>query len=162
MFKTPEAGALSVTYTPYDDSVFHSDEFDMVVLSTGFRIPGELKALAGRLEIELNCHDFAKTDGFSPVATSRPGVYVCGLFESPKDIPETMIQASAAAGMASRHLPAATASDVGAQHVGRKCADRERQRDAECARRSGLRLGVRPSTHAPLSLLPALAGRRLG
>ena len=104
VFPAPDADALSVTYTPYDESVFKSENFDMVVLSTGFRVPEDLKALAGNLGIELNSHDFAKTDSFSPVATSRPGIYVCGLFESPKDIPETMIQASAAAGMASLDL----------------------------------------------------------
>ena len=60
--------------------------------------------LAGRLGIELNEHHFAKTGSFSPVATSRPGIYVCGLSESPKDIPETMVQASAAACMASLSL----------------------------------------------------------
>ncbi len=38
------------------------------------------------------------------MATSRPGIYVCGLFEGPKDIPETMVQASAAACMASRRV----------------------------------------------------------
>ena len=60
--------------------------------------------LADRLGIELNEHHFAKTGSFSPVATSRPGIYVCGLSESPKDIPETMVQASAAACMASSRL----------------------------------------------------------
>ncbi|MCK5349470.1 MAG: FAD-dependent oxidoreductase, partial [Desulfobacula sp.] len=49
---------------------------------------------------------FAKTDHFNPVVTSKPGVYVCGVVESPKDIPETMVQASAAASMAASDLPA--------------------------------------------------------
>ena len=55
--------------------------------------------LAGRLGIELNEHDFAATDSFNPVKTSKDGVYVAGVYESPKDIPETMVQASAAASM---------------------------------------------------------------
>ncbi len=36
------------------------------------------------------------------MATSRPGMYVAGLSESPKDIPETIVQASAAACMAAQ------------------------------------------------------------
>ncbi len=129
VFQTPEGDALSVTYAPHDDSVLISEAFDMVVLSTGFRIPESLKALAGLVGIELNAHDFAKTAGFSPVTTSRPGVYVCGLFESPKDIPETMIQASAAAGMAARHLaPAAGGAPEADQYP------RERDVSAEAPR----------------------------
>ena len=38
------------------------------------------------------------------MATSKPGIYVCGMFQSPKDIPDTMVQASAAASNASRDL----------------------------------------------------------
>ena len=34
------------------------------------------------------------------MSTSRPGVYVCGTFEGPKDIPETIVQSSAAACLA--------------------------------------------------------------
>jgi heterodisulfide reductase subunit A len=104
VFAADDADALSVTYTPHNASVFTSEDFDMVVLSTGFAVTEALKSVAGKLGVELNAYDFVKTDGFRPVCTSRSGVYVCGLFESPKDIPETMIQASAAAGMASLDL----------------------------------------------------------
>ena len=101
-----EAGTedLSITYMPIGSSVPKKEVFDMVVLSTGFSIPGDLQDLARRLGIELNQHHFAKTETFSPVATTRAGIYVCGLFESPKDIPETMVQASAAACMAAGNL----------------------------------------------------------
>lgn len=95
---------LSISYTLYENSDLHTETFDMVVLSTGFRVSDETKDLAEKLGIELNEHNFAKTSSFSPVVTSKPGIYVCGLFESPKDIPETMAQASAAACMASNDL----------------------------------------------------------
>ena len=45
----------------------------------------------------LNQYNFAKTTVTSPVSTSRPGVYVCGLFQGPKDIPYSVMEASAAA-----------------------------------------------------------------
>lgn len=98
----PETGDLSITYVT-DDALFHKTEtFDMVVLSTGFRAGDENRELARCLGIELNEHGFVQTDDFAPVATSRPGIYACGVCESPKDIPETMIQASAAAAVAGK------------------------------------------------------------
>jgi heterodisulfide reductase subunit A len=63
-----------------------------------------VQELAAKLEIDLNEHHFAKTGPFNPVASSKPGIYVCGMFESPKDIPETMVQASAAAFCASKDM----------------------------------------------------------
>ncbi len=110
---TPDAdsGQLAIAYATETSAELITDRFDMVVLSTGFRPSGSARKLAGILEIELNEHDFARTGSFSPVSTSRPGVYVCGVFESPKDIPETIVQASAAACLASKNLvPFSTAA----------------------------------------------------
>ncbi|MGM0452321.1 MAG: FAD-dependent oxidoreductase [Thermodesulfobacteriota bacterium] len=106
IIEDPATRDLSITYTTDEQSRHHTETFDMVVLSTGFRVPASVVDLAGRLGIELNEHHFAKTDSFAPVATSREGIYVCGVYESPKDIPETMVQASAAAAMAGGNLPA--------------------------------------------------------
>lgn len=100
------AGSLQLRYLPEESDTFVTEDFDMVVLSTGFFIPEDVRDLATRLEIDLNAHGFAHTDTFHPVSTSRPGVYVAGLIEGPKDIPETMVQASAAACMAARHVAA--------------------------------------------------------
>ena len=104
VIEQPDTKDLSISYTLYENSDLHTETFDMVVLSTGFRVSDETKNLAEELGIELNEHNFAKTSSFSPVATSKPGIYVCGLYESPKDIPETMAQASAAACMAANDL----------------------------------------------------------
>ena len=100
----PETGNLSITYATDGDARHKTEVFDMVVLSTGFRIPDSSVALANKLGIDLNEHGFAQTSGFAPVATSRPGIFVCGVSESPKDIPEAMIQASAAAAMAGTQI----------------------------------------------------------
>jgi len=70
----------------------------MVVLSVGLNPPDDAKYLADKFGIELNEFNFAKTDIFNPVQTTKPGIFVCGAFSSPKDIPETVTQASAAAG----------------------------------------------------------------
>jgi heterodisulfide reductase subunit A2 len=74
-----------------------SETFDMVVLSVGFEVGQETVKLAERLGIDLNKHNFAVTDGFLPVATTRPGVYVCGTLQGPKDIPQSVMEASGAA-----------------------------------------------------------------
>jgi heterodisulfide reductase subunit A len=76
------------------------EEFDIVVLSVGLGVGKEAIDLANRLGIELDQYNFAATSSFDPVKTSRPGIYVCGAFQAPKDIPQSVIESSAAAAMA--------------------------------------------------------------
>jgi len=76
------------------------EEFDLVVLSVGMRPPKRTQELAKILGIQLNKYNFCATNVFSPVETSRLGIYVCGAFASPKDIPESVAQASGAAAKA--------------------------------------------------------------
>ena len=73
----------------------------MVVLSVGIQVPETTKKLAETLDIDLDDYGFAVTDGFSPLAASRPGIFVSGAFNGPKDIPETVSEASGAAQAAS-------------------------------------------------------------
>jgi heterodisulfide reductase subunit A len=74
-----------------------TEVFNMVVLAVGLNPPDDAKQLAGVLGFELNEYEFAKTLPFKPSETTVPGIYVCGAFAAPKDIPETVVQASAAA-----------------------------------------------------------------
>jgi heterodisulfide reductase subunit A len=71
--------------------------FDMVVLSVGSEPPPKAVALAEDMQIELNEYGFCKTDKFEPLDTSRPGVFVAGAFATPKEIAETVMDASGAA-----------------------------------------------------------------
>ncbi len=80
------------------------EEFDLVVLSVGLESDPGVKGLAEKLGIELDHHDFAKTSSFTPVSTSKPGIYACGVLQGPKDIPSSVMQASAAASAASGQL----------------------------------------------------------
>jgi heterodisulfide reductase subunit A len=73
------------------------EEFDMVVLSVGFSASKEALDLAQKLDIQLDENQHALTSSFEPVKTSRPGIFVCGTFEAPKDIPHSVIEASASA-----------------------------------------------------------------
>ncbi|MEH0022582.1 MAG: FAD-dependent oxidoreductase [Desulfobacter sp.] len=110
--ETADTKNLSITYALEEEARQETEEFDMVVLSTGFRPSETTVQLAGSLGIDLNVHNFAATDAFNPVKTSRDGVYVCGVYESPKDIPETMVQASAAASMAGADLGGSLVDDL--------------------------------------------------
>jgi heterodisulfide reductase subunit A len=113
IIKKPGEDQLTIAYAPQEESLLTEESFDMVVLATGFYISEAVRKTAANIGVELNTHGFAQTTSFNPVATSRPGVYVCGMFESPKDIPETMAQASAAACRAGMHIEDAKASENG-------------------------------------------------
>ncbi|MBM4286362.1 MAG: FAD-dependent oxidoreductase, partial [Deltaproteobacteria bacterium] len=84
-----------------------SEVFDMVVLSVGLEVSTDSKELAQRLGVEVNEHHFARTEPFTPIATSKEGVYVCGVMQSPKDIPFAVMEASAAAAASCANLSAA-------------------------------------------------------
>jgi heterodisulfide reductase subunit A len=88
------------------------EEFDLVVLSVGLESDPGVKGLAEKLGIELDQYDFAKTTSFTPVSTSKPGIYACGVLQGPKDIPSSVMQASAAASAASSRLAAARGTMV--------------------------------------------------
>jgi heterodisulfide reductase subunit A len=81
--------------------------FDMIVLSIGMETSPEIIKLAKKLRIDLTEGNFCQTSSFAPVATSRKGIYVCGAFQGPKDIPQSVIDSSAAASAAGEILTAA-------------------------------------------------------
>jgi len=78
--------------------------YDMVVLSVGLEPPREIVALAKDLGIQLTSGNFAATSNFMPVQTSKHGIFTCGAFAGPKDIPQSVIEGSAAAAGASNLL----------------------------------------------------------
>jgi heterodisulfide reductase subunit A len=80
------------------------ETFDMVVLSVGFNVSAQAVSLSQKLGIELDSYQHAVTSSFEPVQTSKPGIFVCGTFESPKDIPQSVIESSACAAMAEQIL----------------------------------------------------------
>jgi heterodisulfide reductase subunit A-like polyferredoxin len=81
-----------------------TEEFDLVVLSVGMEIADSVQRLGRNLGIELDSYGFCHTTLFDPLQTSRPGIYVAGPFREPKDIPETVVDASGAAAAAARLL----------------------------------------------------------
>lgn len=80
------------------------EEFDIVVLSVGLKPTRELAELSRIMDIPLNHYNFCDLKPLSGVESMKPGIYLAGVSSGPKDIPETVMQASAAAGDCSSFL----------------------------------------------------------
>ena len=91
----PQTKNVTIKYSTPEEGV-KEEEFDMVVLSIGLNPPADYKELAEKFGIELNVHDFCKTNPWNPVKTSRPGIFVSGNFQGLIDIPESVFTASGA------------------------------------------------------------------
>jgi len=78
------------------------DEVDMVVLSTGI-VPAATNDFEKVLPLKMGDDNFFVTANpkIDPVTTNIDGVFVAGVAEGPKDIPDSVAQASAAAMKAS-------------------------------------------------------------
>ncbi|MDP2646061.1 MAG: CoB--CoM heterodisulfide reductase iron-sulfur subunit A family protein [Desulfobacterales bacterium] len=107
----PGTGNLVLRYAA-ENGVVSDEIFDMVVLSIGLEPHSDAKEFARIFDIRTNTHGFARTTQFKPVETTRPGVYVTGTYQGPKDIPETVIQGSAVAGCSMALLAEARGTEV--------------------------------------------------
>jgi len=103
----PATHNLILRYVPLSKKSVVEETFDMVVLSTGVEVSQDARELGRRLGIELDEHGFCKTPPFRPLATSRAGMFAIGAFREPKDIPESVIDASGAAAAAGEVLSSA-------------------------------------------------------
>jgi len=92
-------GNLSIKFL--EKSKILEEEFDLVILSVGMEPAKDSEILSEKLGIDLNEYRFCSTTLFEPLMTSRPGIFVSGVFSGPKDIPETVAQASGVAARAS-------------------------------------------------------------
>jgi len=77
-------------------------EADMVVLAVGLQPRPETRQLADMLGLELSPDGFFQElhHKMRPVETRRPAVFLAGCAQGPKDIPDTVAQAKAAASSA--------------------------------------------------------------
>ncbi len=106
----PSTNTLFLRYVDGEEP--KTEEFDMVILSIGMLPPKDAEKLAEVLGIELNGYKFCQTSTFSPVETSRQGIFVCGAFAAPKDIPESVAQASGAAAKAMSILASGRGKEI--------------------------------------------------
>lgn len=93
------SGDLTINYVDEHDRRIQ-ETFDMVILSIGFEPRADQQAFADVFGIQNDEYGFASTSRLRPVETSRKGIYVAGIYQGPKDIPETVIQGSGAAASA--------------------------------------------------------------
>jgi heterodisulfide reductase subunit A len=91
-----ESGSLKMAYVT-EAGEKKEEQFDMVVLSVGMEPADSAIDAAEKLGIELNEYKFVKTDNLTPVSTSKKGIYVAGVLQGCKDIPQSVVEASAAA-----------------------------------------------------------------
>jgi heterodisulfide reductase subunit A len=110
-FEMPGTKNLRVVYAS-PDMQQTEEEFDMIVLSLGLEPSATLREQAERMGVVLNRWGFAQTSELCPLETSRPGVFVGGAFQEPKDIPDTVMQASAAGARAMALLAPARGTRV--------------------------------------------------
>jgi heterodisulfide reductase subunit A len=95
----PLTDKLSLKYEVEGNGI-KQEEFDMVVLSIGLTPSESSKQLAEIADIEMDDMGFIKTKIDSPLETNRPGIFVSGVIQGPKDIPDTVADASGAASKA--------------------------------------------------------------
>jgi len=94
-----EDGNLIVWYEDMVERKVKSLEAELVVLCTA-PVPSEgSKELARVLGIEVDKHGFFKCKDpvLAPIETTRDGIFICGYAQGPRDIPESVAQASATA-----------------------------------------------------------------
>ena len=87
-----------------EDGSLSQRRFEMLVLSVGQTPSPRFAELAKSLELEVNDWNFCATKELTPVTTVREGIFVCGSASGPKDIADTLIESSAAAGQASQFV----------------------------------------------------------
>jgi len=98
-----DTGDLSIEYA-CPDGRNTNETFDLVVLSNGLECHSDAKDIAEILGVELDEYGFIVGGSDNGVSTSRRGVMVCGTASGPKDIPDSVTDASAAAATVGRDL----------------------------------------------------------
>lgn len=101
--ENPETKKLTVWYDDLINPNVQSLEMDMVVLCTALKPSSTASKIGEILKIELDDNGFfkAKDPLGDPVSSARKGIYIAGYCAGPKDIPESVTQASGASARAS-------------------------------------------------------------
>jgi heterodisulfide reductase subunit A-like polyferredoxin len=101
----PENDNPIIWYEETTTGEVKSFEAELVVLAQAM-VPQISEELAKTLGIELDQEGFVKTVDkvLQPLDTTRPGIFACGYVHSPRDIPDSVTQASGAAGRAAEAI----------------------------------------------------------
>jgi heterodisulfide reductase subunit A-like polyferredoxin len=101
----PENDNPIIWYEETTSGAIKSFEAELVVLAQAM-IPQTTKELAKILGIELDEDGFVRVPDklLQPLDTTRLGIFACGYVHSPRDIPDSVTQASGAAGRAAEAI----------------------------------------------------------
>ncbi|NVM28204.1 MAG: CoB--CoM heterodisulfide reductase iron-sulfur subunit A family protein [Candidatus Helarchaeota archaeon] len=95
----PETQDLIVYYEDMENGESVEFRANLVVLATALVPSKGTDELAKILGIEIDHRGFYKElSELAPSETNRPGIFICGYGQAPKDIPESVADASSAAG----------------------------------------------------------------
>ncbi len=102
-----DEGNLVLRYEDIDQGgTIAEAEYDLVVLAVGIQPNRDVERLFEGDGIATDGFDYIDEpdEDFSPAATSLPGVFVAGAVSGPRDIPESILHAGAAAVQVAAHL----------------------------------------------------------
>jgi heterodisulfide reductase subunit A len=99
IYEIPETHNLIVRAEDTETGKPFEEEFDLVILSAGLTPPDEIKELGKILGVPLDEYGFIKEADckIDTVSTPVQGIFVAGTALSPKDVPDSVSEASAAA-----------------------------------------------------------------
>ncbi|NVM01171.1 MAG: CoB--CoM heterodisulfide reductase iron-sulfur subunit A family protein [Candidatus Helarchaeota archaeon] len=101
----PETKNLIIYYENMETGESKEMEVDLVVLAVALVPSKGTVELAKVLNIDIDINNFfTEKSEIDPVESSRSGIYICGYGQAPKDIPESVADASGAAAKAAELL----------------------------------------------------------
>jgi len=94
--------SLTIRYRDTLSGKVKEDKVDLLVLSTAIIPAKDNKKIAKILGIEVDENGFFKQDSLlqNPVQSTKPGIFLAGCIQGPKDIPDSVSMASGAAAKA--------------------------------------------------------------
>lgn len=107
----PEDDTLRISYAPEGERIA-AENFDMVVLSVGLCPNPAIVDTARKMGVDLDRNGFIVSDPLDVISTSKPGIFVCGALQGPKDIPDSVQQGSSAAEKATALLSTARGTQI--------------------------------------------------
>ena len=94
----PDTNDLIIRYEDLKTGEFNNFRANLVVLASPLVPSKGVKELGKALDIELDKYDFFQESSyFNKLKSTRDGVFLCGFCQGPKDIPETVADASGVA-----------------------------------------------------------------
>ena len=114
ILEDPQTKDLTLTYEDTLNRKIMSSKVDLVVLCTALIPRPDNRKLAHILGVNLDEFDFFKPRDsiYAPIDTKVPGIFICGYCQGPKDIPESVAQASGAAARAAEIIASAARVEV--------------------------------------------------